>query len=55
MNLGGSAATIGAVTGALRGARDGIDAIPERWLRVLQDRLVYDGLASTIAAHFAGA
>jgi len=52
VNLGGSAATIGAVAGALRGARDGIDAIPERWLRVLQDRLIHDRLASKIAAHF---
>ncbi|MCZ6573255.1 MAG: ADP-ribosylglycohydrolase family protein [Planctomycetota bacterium] len=52
VNLGGSTATIGAVAGALRGARDGIDAIPERWLRVLQDRLIHDRLASKIAAHF---
>ena len=34
----GDADTIGAVTGALAGARYGIDAIPERWTAPLWDR-----------------
>jgi len=38
VNLGYDADTCGAVAGALLGARDGEDAIPERWLDQLQDR-----------------
>jgi ADP-ribosyl-[dinitrogen reductase] hydrolase len=37
VNLGDDADTVGAVAGALAGAREGIGAIPERWLRQLQD------------------
>ena len=38
VNLGGDADTIGAVAGALAGARYGASAIPERWLGVLHGR-----------------
>ncbi len=38
VNLGGDADTIGAVAGALAGARYGASAIPERWLSVLHGR-----------------
>jgi len=38
VNFGDDADTSGAVTGALAGAREGVGAIPERWLSVLQPR-----------------
>lgn len=38
VNLGGDAATLGAVAGALLGARFGEQAIPERWLDSLKKR-----------------
>jgi ADP-ribosyl-[dinitrogen reductase] hydrolase len=38
INLGGDADTIGAITGALAGARWGEEQIPMRWLAKLQDR-----------------
>jgi len=38
VNLGGDADTVGAVAGALAGARYGATAIPDRWLSVLQQR-----------------
>lgn len=38
VNLGGDAATLGAVAGALLGARFGEQAIPERWLESLKMR-----------------
>ncbi|MDP9373269.1 MAG: ADP-ribosylglycohydrolase family protein [Chloroflexota bacterium] len=37
INLGDDADTVGAVAGALAGAREGIDAIPGRWLHALHD------------------
>ena len=37
INLGGDADTVGAVAGALAGARDGVAAIPQRWMRQLRD------------------
>jgi ADP-ribosyl-[dinitrogen reductase] hydrolase len=37
-NRGGDAGTVCAVAGALLGARFGVEAIPERWLRVLEPR-----------------
>ncbi len=44
-NLGGDADTISAVAGALAGAFWGVEAIPRRWLRALQDRTVIRDLA----------
>src|SRR5262249_34565958 len=38
INLGGDAATTGAILGALAGAHLGMDAIPDRWLDGLQNR-----------------
>ena len=38
VNLGGDADTVGAITGALSGARWGMSAIPERWLEGLENR-----------------
>jgi ADP-ribosyl-[dinitrogen reductase] hydrolase len=38
VNFGDDADTSGAVTGALAGAREGVGAIPARWLAVLQPR-----------------
>jgi ADP-ribosyl-[dinitrogen reductase] hydrolase len=38
LGRGGNADTVGAVGGALLGARFGADAIPARWLEPLQDR-----------------
>lgn len=38
VNLGGDAATLGAVVGALLGARFGEQAIPERWYESLRNR-----------------
>lgn len=47
INLGDDADTVGAVAGALAGARDGVGAIPERWREQLRDadRLADLGLA----------
>lgn len=47
INLGGDADTVGAVAGALAGARDGVSAIPERWMQQVRavDRLADLGLA----------
>ena len=41
INLGGDADTVGACCGALAGAYWGMDAVPERWSRVLEG---YEGL-----------
>jgi ADP-ribosyl-[dinitrogen reductase] hydrolase len=41
INLGGDADTVGACCGALAGAYWGLEAVPERWSRVLEG---YDGL-----------
>ncbi|MGI8690604.1 MAG: ADP-ribosylglycohydrolase family protein [Thermomicrobiales bacterium] len=45
VNFGDDADTSGAVTGALAGAREGIRAIPARWLKVLQPRDALRALA----------
>ena len=45
VNFGDDADTSGAVTGALAGAREGIRAIPARWLAVLQPRETLRALA----------
>ena len=35
MNMGGDANTVGALAGMLAGAKYGVGAIPERWLKQL--------------------
>jgi ADP-ribosylglycohydrolase len=45
VRLGGDTDTNGAIAGGLLGARDGVEAIPERWLNVLQFKSEFEGLA----------
>ena len=49
VNLGGDADTVGACTGALAGAFWGVDAIPERWVRDLEDRGRISSVADELA------
>jgi ADP-ribosyl-[dinitrogen reductase] hydrolase len=49
VNRGGDADTIGAVTGALAGARFGRDGLPERWLDTLRHREDLELLARALA------
>ena len=48
VNLGGDAGTLGAMAGALLGARFGEQAIPERWLRDLKARTELETLADQL-------
>lgn len=48
VRLGGDTDTNGAIAGGLLGARDGIEAIPERWLSVLQFRTEFEELARSL-------
>jgi ADP-ribosyl-[dinitrogen reductase] hydrolase len=48
VNLGGDASTLGAVAGALVGARFGEHAIPERWLEAIQGRVELEAVADKI-------
>ncbi len=48
VNLGGDAATLGSVAGALLGARFGEQAIPERWLESLQGREDLEAVADKL-------
>jgi ADP-ribosyl-[dinitrogen reductase] hydrolase len=49
INLGGDADTVGAIAGALAGARFGYPAIPETWLSALCDREELFDLARQLA------
>ncbi|MWG34542.1 ADP-ribosylglycohydrolase family protein [Halomarina oriensis] len=49
VNMGGDADTIGAVAGAVAGARFGADTLPERWLEELTCRQELTSLATTLA------
>jgi len=49
VNRGGETGTIGAVAGALGGARWGHEKIPERWSKVLRDRGLILGRARALA------
>lgn len=49
VNRGGDADTVGAVTGALAGARFGADALPGRWLDTIQYRDELATLGRTLA------
>lgn len=48
VNLGGDAATLGAVAGALLGARFGEQAIPERWISALVKRADLEKVADKL-------
>jgi hypothetical protein len=50
VNLGGDADANGAVTGALLGARFGVQGIPERWLAELERREELEGIGRQLAA-----
>lgn len=50
VNQGGDADTHAACAGALLGARDGVDAIPERWLEALEVRDQVEQMASGLLA-----
>ena len=47
--LGGDTDTIGAVAGAVAGARFGIDALPDRWLQMIDETEELEGLGTTLA------
>lgn len=49
VNRGGDTDTLGAVTGALAGARFGSESLPERWLNTLDCRDELEGLAQELA------
>ena len=49
VNRGDDADTTGAIVGGLLGVRDGVAAIPERWLRLLEYRQEFTELAVTLA------
>lgn len=48
VRIGGDTDTNGAISGGLLGARDGIDAIPKRWLDALQFRNEFQQLARNL-------
>jgi ADP-ribosyl-[dinitrogen reductase] hydrolase len=50
VNRGGDADTVGAVTGAVVGARFGADALPERWLAELDGREEIRDVATRLSA-----
>jgi ADP-ribosyl-[dinitrogen reductase] hydrolase len=50
VNMGGDADTVGAVTGAVAGARFGADALPEAWVAELDEADDLRGLARDLAS-----
>lgn len=48
VNRGGDTDTIGAITGAIAGARCGASTLPERWLEVLEERRELTSLATQL-------
>jgi len=55
ISLGDDTDTTAAVTAGIVGLRDGLDAIPARWLRGLAGRPIVDPLADGLLAHLARA
>lgn len=49
VNLGGDTDTVGAMAGAIGGARFGVDDAPERWLEVLDEREELETLGRELA------
>ncbi|HEY0636213.1 MAG TPA: ADP-ribosylglycohydrolase family protein [Pseudonocardiaceae bacterium] len=50
VNRGDDADTTGAIAGGLLGARDGLGAVPARWLERLEYRAEFNGLAERLTA-----
>jgi len=50
VNLGGDADTIGAITGAIAGARHGPESLPSAWLNVIDEREELETLAERLVA-----
>jgi ADP-ribosyl-[dinitrogen reductase] hydrolase len=48
VNLGGDADTIGAITGAVAGARHGPESLPTEWLDVIAERSELETLAERL-------
>jgi ADP-ribosyl-[dinitrogen reductase] hydrolase len=48
VNRGGDADTLGAVTGALAGARFGVQGLPKRWLAAIDEREELERLADAL-------
>ncbi len=48
VNAGGDTDSIACITGALCGARHGMDAFPERWIKGLENREMVENIAGTI-------
>jgi ADP-ribosylglycohydrolase len=48
VRIGGDTDTNGAIAGGLLGARDGVDAIPQRWLDKLQFRREFEEIVAQI-------
>lgn len=51
VNRGGDTDTIGAIAGAVAGARYGASSLPDRWLNEIDDRDELAQIAITLAAH----
>jgi len=51
VNRGGDTATNGAITGAIAGARFGPTALPDRWLRQLDERDLLSWLAEELVGN----
>ena len=48
VNRGGDTDTIGAITGAVAGARFGVEGLPDRWLETIDERDELDRLATEL-------
>ncbi|MDW7740678.1 MAG: ADP-ribosylglycohydrolase family protein, partial [Bacillota bacterium] len=51
VSLGGDADTIACMTGAIAGARLGIEAIPKEWLDKLENKNHFEKLANNFGTH----
>jgi ADP-ribosyl-[dinitrogen reductase] hydrolase len=46
--MGGDTDTIGAITGAVAGARYGFESLPSEWLDAINERRELEGLAAQL-------
>jgi ADP-ribosyl-[dinitrogen reductase] hydrolase len=51
VNRGGDTDTIGAIAGAIAGARFGASSLPDRWLNEIDERDELEQIATVLAAH----